>query len=87
MSNQMNILVDKAYEVLNGLNAQNGYIDKFTKPKGEELRGYLIKYYPEQISDYDNALETFVELLAKKFESKSSGVSAENDDKKKQIMM
>ena len=68
------------------LSANNDYIKKFFEPKSAELREKLIRYYPEQIGDFDKVCEVYKNALTKTF-SNEAAAKAENDDKKKQIMM
>lgn len=79
------LLSQKFTAIASNMGPSNDYVKKFLEPKSAELREKLIKYYPEQISDFDAVLDSYKAAFANAFGS--TNVAAENDDKKKQITM
>ena len=78
------ILAQRFASVASTLGQNNEYINKFFIPKSDELRKRVVEYYPENVKDFDAAVESYKDAFAKAFDMK--GASKTDDEKKNRIM-
>lgn len=79
--NEYELLAEKFTDIFN-MNKNNDYMSTIFDVKKVELEGYLKRYYPEYLKEFNNAVDKYREAYAKLI-----GVNKElpDDSKKKQI--
>ena len=75
------ILAQRFASIASTLGQNNEYINGIFEAKAAELRKRLLENYPENIKEYDSAVESYKDAFAKAFDMK--GKDANKDEKKK----
>ena len=78
------ILAQRFASIASTLGSNNTYTSVFFDRKANELRKRLLENYPENIKEYDAAVESYKEAFAKAFDMKDAG--KKDDEKKNRIM-
>lgn len=78
------ILAQRFAAIANTLGQNNEYISGIFDSKAVELRKRLLENYPENIKEYDAAVESYKDAFAKAFDMKNAG--KKDDEKKNRIM-
>lgn len=84
--NEYQLFAEKFSNVFD-MNQNNDYLNTIFERKRTELKEVLKRYYPENIKDFDNAVERFKEEYMNAMGQNKDGQNKtdENDSKKKQI--
>lgn len=82
--NTCKLLAEK-FAATTSMGPNNDYISKIYEPKASELREKLLRQYPENIKDFDNAVEQYKIHFANVFAS--SNKKADDEKKNGQQMM
>ena len=85
-SNETNseILAKRFASIASTLGQNNEYISGIFDLKAAELRKRVVEFYPENVKDFDAAIESYKEAFAKAFDMK--GASKTDDEKKNRMM-
>lgn len=78
------ILAERFASIASTLGSNNTYTKTFFDRKAAELREKLIDVYPENIKEYDAAVESYRKAFAKAFDIKDK--APKTDEKKNQMM-
>ena len=78
------ILAQRFASIASTLGQNNEYISGIFEAKAAELRKRVVEYYPENVKDFDQAVESYKEAFAKAFDMK--GASKTDDEKKNRMM-
>ena len=79
------ILAQRFAAIASTLGANNTYTNVFFDRKADDLRKRLLENYPENIKEYDEAVESYKQAFAKAFDMKDAG-GKKDDEKKNRIM-
>ncbi len=83
-STNSEILAQRFASIASTLGANNTYTNVFFDRKATELRKRLLENYPENIKEYDEAVESYKKAFAKAFDMKET--DSKDGEKKNRIM-